>query len=269
MNREPVMNFLDEILPSTREAIAMAKRREPLEDLKRKIRDLEPSRGFQAALSPPEAGPIRLIAEIKQASPSQGLLRRDFRPGEIAKIYEEEKASALSVLTEERFFMGRLEHIGLVRAATKLPILRKDFVIQEYQIYQARAYEADAVLLIAALLDDVQLKDFGAIAKGLGMIGLVEVHDEAEVEKGLATGSKLIGINNRDLKTFMTDLETTFRLVKRIPDDRIVISESGIGSAQDITRLEEAGLDAVLIGETFMKSPDIRAKMRELFGVHG
>lgn len=260
------MNFLDDILLSTRESTRTKKLSQPLPDLKRKIRDLEPPRSFQQAVSPPKPERIRLIAEIKQASPSQRLLRRDFKPTEIARIYEEEGASALSVLTEERFFLGRLEHIRLVRAASKLPLLRKDFLIDEYQIFQARACESDAVLLIAALLDDDQLKGFGEIAEGLGMDSLVEVHTEAEVERALAIGAKLIGINNRDLKTFKTDLEITFTLKKRIPDDRIVISESGIATSKDIARLEMAGLDAVLIGETFMKSPDIRAKIRELFG---
>lgn len=259
------MNFLDNILLSTREAVRAKKLSQPLSDLKRKIRDLEPPRNFQQAVSPPKGERIRLIAEIKQASPSQGLLRRDFKPVEIARIYEEEGASALSILTEERFFLGRLEHIRQIRAASKLPLLRKDFLMDEYQIFQARAYEADAVLLIAALLDDCQLKGFGEVAEGLGMVCLVEVHTEAEVERALAIGAKLIGINNRDLKTFATDLEITFTLKKRIPDDRIVISESGIATPKDIKRLETAGLDAVLIGETFMRSPDIRAKIRELF----
>ena len=263
------MNFLDDILLSTRESVRAKKLSQPLSDLKRRIRDLEPPRGFLKAIrlkrTPPKPERIRLIAEIKQASPSQGLLRRDFKPAEIARIYEEEGASALSVLTEERFFLGRLEHIRLVRAASKLPLLRKDFLMDEYQIFQARAYEADAVLLIAALLDDDQLRGFGEIVEGLGMACLVEVHTEAEVDRALAIGAKLIGINNRDLKTFATDLETTFTLKKRVPDDRILISESGIATSQDIARLEAAGLDAVLIGEAFISSPDIRAKIRELF----
>ncbi len=258
------MKFLDDILASTREAVRSSKLNRPLADLKRRIKDRETPRGFAASLS---KGPgLKLIAELKRASPSKGRLRDPFDPVEIARIYAEEGAAAMSVLTEERFFKGSLEDLVRVRAAVTSPLLRKDFLLDEHQIYEARAFDADAVLLIAAILDDGRLKDFQSLSSDLGMDSLVEVHTEAEVDRALSAGARLIGINNRDLATFKTDLETTFRLIRGIPDDRLVVSESGIARRQDIERLSEADLDAVLIGETFMTSSDIRAKVRELLG---
>ncbi|HLG42919.1 MAG TPA: indole-3-glycerol phosphate synthase TrpC [Planctomycetota bacterium] len=258
------MTFLDDILASTREAVRASRLNRPSADLKRRIRDREKPRPFAAALS--EGSGPRLIAELKQASPSQGILRTRFDPVEIARIYEDEGAAALSVLTEERFFRGSLDNLERVRAAVKRPLLRKDFIIDEYQVYESRAFDADAVLLIAAILDDSRLKDFRMLAADLGMDSLVEVHTEAETERALRAGAGLVGINNRDLATFKTDLETTFRLIRGVPEDWIVVSESGIARRADVERLKEAGVDAVLIGETFMKSPDIRGKIRELFG---
>jgi len=255
--------FLDDILASTREAVRSAKLRRTTADLKSRIRDREPVRDFYGAIS--SGTGLKLIAEIKQASPSQGLLRDRFDPAGIARIYEEEGAAAISVLTEERFFKGSLEYLGLVRKAVKSPLLRKDFVIDPYQIQEARAFDTDAVLLIAAILDDSRLLDFQSMARDLGMESLVEVHTEAERDRALKAGARLIGINNRDLATFKTDLETTFNLIRGIPDDRVVVSESGISRRKDVERLMESEADAVLIGETFMKSPDIRAKIRELF----
>jgi indole-3-glycerol phosphate synthase len=258
------MTFLDEIVASTREAVRSSKLNRPLADLKRRIKDRETPRGFADSLS--RSAGLKLIAELKQASPSQGRLRDRFDPAEIARIYEEEGAAAISVLTEERFFQGSLDDLGRVRKAATRPLLRKDFLIDEYQVYEARAFDADAVLLIAAILDNGRLKDFQSLACDLGMDSLVEVHTEAEVDRALRAGARLIGINNRDLATFKTDLAMTFRLVRGIPDDRLVVSESGISQRKDIDRLMEAEVDAVLIGETFMKSSDIRAKIRELFG---
>lgn len=258
------MTFLDDILLSTREAVRSSKLKRPPDDLKRRIRDREAPRYFSKALST-NAG-LKLIAELKQASPSQGMLRDRFDPVEIARIYEEEGAAAVSVLTEERFFRGSLDDLSRVRNVVSCPLLRKDFVIDEYQVYEARAFDADAVLLIAAILDDGRLKDFQSLARDLGMESLVEVHTEAEVDRALRADARLIGINNRDLATFKTDLATTFRLMDGIPDDRLVVSESGIAQRKDIERLIEANADAVLIGEIFMKSPDIRGKIRELFG---
>lgn len=258
------MTFLDDILRSTQEAVLRSKRNRPLADLKHRIRDGEKPQPFAASLS---KGPsLKLIAELKRASPSQGLLRNPFNPADIARIYEEEGAAALSVLTEEQFFQGSIGHLKSVRNAVKRPLLRKDFLINEYQVYEARAFGADAVLLIAAILDDSRLEDFQALAADLTMDSLVEVHTEAEVERVLRIGARLIGINNRDLATFKTDLETTFRLTREIPEDRVVVSESGIARREDVERLREAEVDAALIGEAFLKSPDIRVKIRELFG---
>ncbi len=263
MTASRAAGFLEEILASTREAVRSARRNRPPADLKSRIRDREAVRDFYGALS--SGTGLKLIAEIKQASPSQGLLRERFDPAGIARIYEEEGAAAISVLTEERFFKGSLGDLRRVRDVVKRPLLRKDFVIDAYQIYEARAFDADAVLLIAAILDDSRLLDFQSLARDLGMDSLIEVHTEAERDRALGTGARMIGINNRDLATFKTDLATTFRLIPGIPDDRIVVSESGIAHRRDLDRLREAEADAVLIGETFMKSPDIRAKIRELF----
>ena len=264
MTRSGTMTFLEEILISTQETVRSAKLNRPLADLKRRIKDRESPRTFTGSLS--QNSGLSLIAELKRASPSQGLLRKAFDPVEIATIYEEEGAAALSVLTEERFFQGSLNYLVQVRAVVQRPLLRKDFLIDEYQVYEARAFDADAVLLIAAILDDGPLKDYQALAGDLGMDSLVEVHTEAELERALQADARVIGINNRDLATFKTDLETTFRLIRKIPEDRVVVSESGIVQRKDVERLFEAEVDAVLIGETFMKSPDIRAKIRELFG---
>lgn len=258
------VTFLDDIVASTREAVRTAKLKRPPADMKRRCRDREAARPFAESFS--DGSNLKLIAELKQASPSQGLLRKAFNPVSIAKIYEEAGAAALSVLTEERFFQGSLDDLARVRSAVTRPLLRKDFLIDEYQVYEARAFGADAILLIAAILDDGRLKDFQSLARDLAMDSLIEVHTEAELDRALKAEARLIGINNRDLATFKTNLETTFRLITGIPDDRVVVSESGIGQRKDLDRLFEAGTDAVLIGETFMRSPDIQAKIRELFG---
>jgi indole-3-glycerol phosphate synthase len=260
------MTFLEEIIQSTREVILTAKRDRPAGELKRRIRDLEPPRGFWGAVRRPASGPIRLLAEIKRASPSKGILRDPFDPREIALIYEESGASALSVLTEERFFKGALQNMGVVRGAVKLPVLRKDFLLDEYQVYEARAFGADAVLLIAGLLDAHQMRDYSDIARGLGMAVLTEVHTREELHTVVAAGPDIIGINNRDLRTFKTDPDVSLRLGEEIPEGRTKISESGISDPKQIDRMERAGFDAVLIGEAFMKSADIRSKIRDLFG---
>lgn len=258
------MPFFDDLLASTREAIQTAKRNRPVRELRDRIRDQDATRSLKKILHQKEG--LGLIAEIKQASPSKGILREDFRPLDIARIYEEGGAAAISVLTEERFFKGSLRILEKVREKVSLPLLRKDFILDEYQIYEARAFGADAVLLIAAILEDSRLRDYQALASDLSMDALVEVHVEEEVERAMATDSGLIGINNRDLTTFKTDLETTFRLLKGISGNRVTISESGIGTREDIQRLEESGVGAVLIGEAFMKCDDIGKKIRELFG---
>ena len=258
--------FLDDILLSTKETVRAAKLKKPLKDLKQQVKDSEPSRGFFDAVKRSKNSPLNLVAEIKQASPSKGLLRESFRPMEIAKVYEESGARALSVLTETRFFLGSLDFIPQVRSSVKLPVLRKDFLIDEYQIYEARAYEADAVLFIVNLLDDYQLEDYSDVAKGIGLDCLIESHTESELQQALKVEGGLIGINNRDLKTFEADIETTFRLLKEVPEERVVVAESGIGSSEDIQRMASEKIDAVLIGETFMKSDNIQKKVQELFG---
>jgi indole-3-glycerol phosphate synthase len=260
------MSFLNDIVESTRASVEASMRKRPLADLKRMIRDNDPVRDFSGAIRKGAEEKVRLIAEIKQASPSKGRLRTPFEPTEIAMIYRSEGASALSVLTENLFFKGALEDIGRVRKSADLPVLRKDFLLREYQVYESRSFQADAVLLIVSLLDDFQLKGFFDIASGLGMGCLVEVHTEPELERCLGLGLHNIGINNRDLASFETDLDVTMRLIKKIPPDRTVVAESGISTRDEIKRLDGVGVHAVLIGETFMKSPDIGAKIRELFG---
>jgi indole-3-glycerol phosphate synthase len=218
---------------------------------------------FKDALLPAQDGRTRVIAEIKKASPSKGVIRKDFNHLEIAEIYEKNGASALSVLTDRNFFQGSIDYLSEIRHHVSIPLLRKDFVFDEYQIFEARGYGADAVLLIAAVLDDKELHDFVELAFNLGMAPLVEVHDEAELERTLKTKAELIGINNRNLQTFKTDLNTTIRLIDRIPDDKIVISESGINTKDDVNFLKNAGVDAFLIGEALMREADIGKKLRE------
>ena len=209
---------------------------------------------------------LGLIAEVKAASPSKGILRHDMNPSQIALEYQEGGATAISVLTDEKFFHGRLAHLEDVRRAVRLPLLRKDFIIDEYQLVEARTSGADAVLLIAAILDEKKLEALLSSAGRLGLNCLVEVHTEGELKKVLDTPATLVGINNRDLHTFKTDLETTIRLRPLVPEDRTVVSESGIKSRGDVRRLEDAGVDAILVGEALVQSEDIERDIRELMG---
>jgi indole-3-glycerol phosphate synthase len=268
------MTLLDDIVRNKREELRVRRGRDRTAELKAKLCDLEPARPFHDALAGPSIGgggeggqgrKIRLIAEIKKASPSAGLLRPDFDPAAIAKAYEEAGARALSILTDQAYFQGSLDYLGRVRRAVKLPLLEKDFVLDEVQLYEARVLGADAVLLIAAILDPEQMKDFYALAAGMGLAVLVEIHSERELEQ-VAEWAPIIGINNRDLATFAVDLETTFRVLKYIPNDKVIVSESGIRGRDDIRRLAEAGVHAVLIGETFMRAKDIGSKVKELMG---
>lgn len=259
------MSFLAEILRHKRAEVAGRKSGRRQAELKARIADLDPPRGFEAAVARGEDAPLRLIAEIKKASPSKGLIRPDFDAGEIAKNYAAAGAHALSVLTDRTFFQGDLAYLAAVRAAAPLPILEKDFVVDEFQVYEARALGADAVLLIAAALETSQLREYAHLAAELGLAALVEVHDEAELER-VVEAATLIGINNRDLATFETDLATTERVLREVPDDRVVVSESGILSREHVRRLADLGVDAVLIGETFMRAQDIGDKVRELMG---
>jgi indole-3-glycerol phosphate synthase len=226
----------------------------------------DPPRGFMGALM--QAPEIAVIAEVKKASPSKGVICPDFDPGAIAASYQEGGAEAISVLTDERFFQGALDYIPLVRRRVNIPVLRKDFIIHELQIRQASNYGADAILLIAAILDKTQIRDYLQMSAELGMDVLVEVHDARELEKSLAAGSRLIGINNRDLRDFTVDLNTTIRLRREIPASVPVVSESGIQDHEDMEMLQDNGVTAALVGETLMRSGDRAAALRKLRGRH-
>jgi indole-3-glycerol phosphate synthase len=232
-----------------------------LETLQRAAEARVERRDFAAALA---TGPLRVIAELKRASPSRGVLREDFRLDEIARSYEAAGASALSVLTEERFFLGSLADLEAARAAVRLPVLRKDFIITDYQIYESVAAGADALLLIVAALSDEDLRSFLALCRDLRIAPLVEVHDEIELERAVQAGATILGVNNRDLKTLEVDLATSFRLRAGIPAGCIAVSESGIKTPEDLRRIAEAGFDAVLIGERFMTAADPGAALRQI-----
>jgi indole-3-glycerol phosphate synthase len=258
---------LDKIVAAKRREIAASRERVSEAELRRRLADAPPPRDFFAALAAP--GLIRLIAEIKKASPSAGVIRRDFDPVEIAKTYEAHGAACISVLTDEPFFQGRLEYLKLVRETVALPVLRKDFVLDSYQLLEARAAGADAVLLIAECLDDCQLRKLHNEAIELGMTPLVELYDPENLQRVLEAGATLIGVNNRDLRTFVVDLQHTLRLRQRIPQECVMVSESGIKTHADVERLEGAGVDAILVGESLMREPDIGAAVDRLLNRRG
>ena len=258
-------NILDEIVAWKRQEIEAARRRMPLDELEAQAAEAPPVRDFLAALAGP--GPIRLIAEVKKASPSAGVLREDFDPITIARTYQDHGAACLSVLTDSRFFQGHLTYLARIRAAVALPLLRKDFTIDEYQVVEARMAGADAVLLIAEILDDDQLRTLQDCARRLEMAALVEFHDQANLPRVLASGADLIGVNNRDLTRFVTDLGLTLRLRDQIPPDVLLVSESGIRSREDVERLEAAGVHAILVGESLMKAPDLGRAVEALLGL--
>jgi indole-3-glycerol phosphate synthase len=260
-------DILKKIIDYKKEELAAVKASVPLAELKARLSDLPPVRGFEAALRKTgETGRTAIIAEVKKGSPSKGVIREDFDPVGIAGIYAENGATCLSVLTDEHFFLGNLRYLSDIRRVVDIPLLRKDFIFDPYQIVEARAAGADAILLIAAMLDLPVLRDFYSLAVELDLDVLLEVHDERELETALRTECGLIGVNNRDLRTFVTDLGTTERLLKLIPGERFVVSESGINTRQDIVRLRRSGAGAFLIGESLMREPDIGAKLRELLG---
>ena len=205
-----------------------------------------------------------IIAEVKKASPSKGVIRADFEPLSLAKTYEANGAAAISVLTESRFFQGSLDYLQLIREQVRCPLLRKDFLFDPYQVHEARAFGASAILLIVAILADGQLNELSALARSLGLDCLVEVHDEAELERALACGAELLGVNNRDLRTFHTTIETSERLVRLVPPGATVVSESGLSRSEQLARLESLGVKAFLIGETFMAAPDPGVPLRGL-----
>lgn len=254
---------LESIISYKRKEIERDKIKMPLETLKSRITDLPLTSNFKKAIS--KQG-LNLIAEIKRASPSKGVIRKEFNPVDIAKIYQKSGASAISVLTTEKFFYGSLNFLSQVKKVTTIPILQKDFIVDEYQIYQARVNKADAVLLIASILVETQINSFLECAHNLGLDCLVEVHTKEELSKVLATKARIIGINNRDLTTLTTDLSTTLFLSKLVPKDKILVSESGIDTHEDVKRLKECGVKAILVGESLMRAPDISAKIKELLG---
>ena len=260
-------DVLARILDRKREEVADGARTAPLADMRRRAADAPPVRGFRAALEAKVGeGRAAVIAEIKRASPSRGVIRRDFEPSRIAAGYERAGAAALSVLTDREFFQGAPEHLHAARAATALPVLRKDFLLDPWQLYEARTMGADCVLLIVAALADGRLGELADLARELGLDVLVEVHDESELERALRLPARLVGINNRDLRTFDTTLETTKRLAPRVPPDRLVVTESGIAAREDVAGLRAHGVHAFLVGEAFMSAPHPGERLARLFG---
>jgi indole-3-glycerol phosphate synthase len=254
------VSILDRIVAAKRAEVAAAKKK--ITDIKARAAAAPPVRDFVAAL---RARQPAVIAEIKRASPSRGVLRTDFDPAAIAKSYENAGAACMSVLTDAEFFQGAPEHLAQARSACGLPALRKDFLIDPYQVYEARALGADCVLLIVACLDDAQMRELESLAHKVGMAVLVEVHDAAELARALKLKTPLIGINNRNLRSFETRLETTIELLPRIPPGRLVITESGILSKADVARMRQHGVHAFLVGEAFMRAPDPGAELNNLF----
>jgi indole-3-glycerol phosphate synthase len=261
-------DILKKIVDYKREELAAAKAATPLAEMKALLGELEDRpRGFIRALADASAsGWTPIIAEVKKGSPSKGIIRADFDPLVIAETYEQNGATCLSVLTDEHFFLGHLSFLALIREQVRLPLLRKDFIFDPYQIYEARAAGADAILLIAAMLDLSRLEEFAGLARELSLDILLEVHDQAELEMALKTDCRLLGINNRNLRTFVTDLATTERLAPLVIDGRLIVAESGIEGRADIVRLQKAGAHAFLVGESLMREADIGAKLNELLG---
>ncbi len=256
------MDILRDIVSYKRKSVAEKKDRIPLAKLRDRITKLPPARDFKKAVSLP--GKINLICEIKRASPSSGLICKDFDPKKIARTYERNGAAAVSVLTEEKYFLGDILHLFSVKESVNIPILRKDFIIDEYQLYESRAFGADAVLLIASLLDVEEIVKFIKISKNTGMETLVEVHCEEDLEKALFTPAEIIGINNRNLKDFSIDLNVTKNLMKKIPREKIVVSESGIKRREDVLLLKNTGINAILTGQVLLESEDVSRKLEEL-----
>lgn len=256
------MSILERILIAKRTEVVAAREKTSEEEMRTRAQAAPPARNFLGAL---RAKRPAVIAEIKRASPSKGLLRENFDPGAIARSYEKAGAACMSVLTDAEFFQGSTTHLQQARAACALPALRKDFLIDPYQAYESRALGADCVLLIAACLDDQKMRELEALALALGMAVLVEVHDAAELERALTLKTPLIGINNRNLRTFETRLETTLELLPRVPNDRIVVTESGILLPADVARMRTAGVHTFLVGEAFMRAPDPGSALRALF----
>jgi indole-3-glycerol phosphate synthase len=255
-------SVLDAILARTRERVAAEQERRPLGFGHPAMKAAPPVRPFAEAIS--RAGRVNVIAEHKRRSPSRGAIREDLLPAAVARRYEAAGAAALSVLTDEAFFGGRLAHLEEARAASRLPVLRKDFVLDPWQVWEARAAGADAVLLIVAALTDAELGELLSVAREAGMDALVEVHDRGELDRALAAGARIVGVNNRDLKTLAVSLDTALALAPAIPDDVVAVAESGIRTGVDLVRLRDAGFDAFLVGEHLMSAPDPGQALREL-----
>ncbi|MCX5846276.1 MAG: indole-3-glycerol phosphate synthase TrpC [Deltaproteobacteria bacterium] len=255
--------ILDKIIIAKKEEVARLNRTMPLSELKAAIRYLSSPRDFRGAIS---GKTCAIIAEVKRRSPSRGILREDFDPVKIASLYEGNGAAAISVLTDREFFGGDTSFLTDIKNIVSLPLLRKDFIIDPYQIYETRRLNGDALLLIAGILEEEQLREYIRLTESLGLSALVEVHSRGEVNKALIAGATLIGINNRDLKTFSTDLSTSFNIAQHIPADKVIISESGINTREDIEMLMKAGIHAFLIGESLMCSQNIGLKLKELRG---
>lgn len=253
--------MLDKIIAQKREEVEQRKKVATTGYLQERITNQKPALDIAPAL---KSDHIRLIAEVKQASPSRGVLSHNFNSTELARTYAEGGAAAISVLTEANYFMGSIEHLAAIKEVVGLPLLRKDFIFDPYQVYESRAYGADALLLIAAILSQGQLEELVSLSHSLGLKCLVEVHNEGEVERAILSKSEIIGINNRDLNTFAVDINTTRRLRPLIPKEKIVVSESGIKSRKDMEKLAKWGVDAVLVGEALVTAGDVRAKMKEL-----
>lgn len=259
-------DILEEIVAYKREFLAQQMARVPFEEMAQMAEEVPDPLSFFEGLV--DSDDIAVISEVKKASPSKGLIRADFDPVEIAEVYETHGASALSVLTDEKFFQGSVTYLEQIANTVKLPILRKDFTIDPYQIYEARAIGASAILLIVSILTPEELEDYLGLSKQLDLDALVEVHSEEELVVALDVGAEIVGINNRNLKTFEVSLDTTFSFIDRMPDDILKVSESGIYTRDDVVKLRDAGADAVLVGESLMREEDMGAKLRELVG-HG
>lgn len=257
-------NILEKIVVKKQEEIASRRSLIPVEVLEAAVAEAPPVRDFFAALAAP--GPIKLIAEVKKASPSKGIIRENFDPVAIAREYEAAGATCLSILTDEPFFQGKLEYLAQIRQAVNIPLLRKDFILDTYQLLEARMAGADAILLIAECLDDCNLRKLHNEAIELGLTPLVEFYDPENLDRVLAAGATLIGVNNRDLRTFVTDLGHTIRMRDKVPLDAVFVGESGIYTRDDVLRLQEAGVDAMLVGESLMRQPDITTAVKTLLG---
>jgi len=257
-------DFLNKIIKEKKDFVKSQKANLSEAQLQKKSQSISPKRSFAKSINKP--GKISLVAEIKQASPSKGIIRQDFNPVDIALIYQDSGADALSALTEEKYFKGNVAHLKQIKEKTRLPVLRKDFIIDTYQIYESNLIGADAILLIAEILSEKELKEFVALASSLELDCLVETGDKKDLEKALKAGSKIIGINNRNLHTFEVDLGKAERLVSLIPKDKIIVVESGLSNHIQISVLKDLGANAVLIGETFLRAEDIKVKVKELMG---